>query len=379
MPSLEVAITVILPLTTLFHFLIVVFAVQSPKVSSVGRSSLSSSSVSSQCLSWAALSEISAWASLTMRWVHGWTLVFLSDLKPNSPCCCFWSVCAADRCTSGHLLHDLPGLCWWRAEPEVEAQAPASHHGLSAAAHGLFYQFRQHGHRGAQALQSPAWTTLGSGWVVRLFLCSDPPPTKNYRHWLKQKCICLQFISFCAFSAFTFCIARWKMLKSLCKWCHLCLLQVFFTMSIWECLQFSAQTPSTSWQASMASSQVKLCVSPAPSSCSTCWSSVVCGLSLTVSFIQPWVCWYEYRCVIIILHSRPFQTECELAGSRNLCILQFPVDQRFLIKYRMLSMSPLTFGLLCIRRLPWRPCILPLLHDTILLHNTGTFLPQLVS
>lgn len=72
MLSLEVAISVISPLT-LFRFLFVVFAVQSPKVSSVGRSSLSSSFVSSQCLSWAALLEISAWASLTMRWVHGWT------------------------------------------------------------------------------------------------------------------------------------------------------------------------------------------------------------------------------------------------------------------------------------------------------------------
>lgn len=228
------------------------------------------------------------------------TFVFLSDLKPNSPCCCFWSVCAADWRTSGHLLHDLPGLCWWRAEPEVEAQASASHHGLSATAHGLFYQFRQHGYRGAQALQSPAWTTLRPGWVVGLLLFSFFPRQTLHpliiiaTDWHKSGFVFNSSI----FVPLYFALHD-ERCWSHCKGCHVCLLQVFFTMSIWECLRFSAQTPSTSWQASMALSPVKLCVSPAPSSCSTCWSSVVCGLSLTVRFIQPWVCWVW--CVIIVL------------------------------------------------------------------------------
>lgn len=39
----------------------------------------------------------------------------------------------------------------------------------------------------------------------------------------------------------------------------------------------------------------------------------------------------------------------------------------------------LIFCFYLIRRLPQRPCFLPLLHDTVLLHYIGTFLPQLVS
>lgn len=58
----------------------------------------------------------------------------------------------------------------------------------------------------------------------------------------------------------------------------------------------------------------------------------VVRLSQSVSYNHECV-GYSYRCVIIILHSPPFQTESELAGSRNLCTLQFSVVQRFLFKY----------------------------------------------
>ena len=89
--------------------------------------------------------------------------VFTWHLMPNPPPVASWSVCAADWCTPGHLLHDLPGLCRWRVEPAVETQAPASHHGFPAPADGLFHQLWQHGHCGAKALQSPARAALGSG------------------------------------------------------------------------------------------------------------------------------------------------------------------------------------------------------------------------
>lgn len=138
----------------------------------------------------------------------------------------------------------------------------------------------------------------------------------------------------------------------------------------------------------MASSQGKLCSSLAPSSSSTCWSSVVCGLfPLSLTAV------HDHECVLDMgigvessYHTgricHPFQTECDTACFRNLyifivCLL--PVAQKLLIKCKMLNMFRLTFGLLCIRRLPGRPCFLPLLHDTILLHHASAFLPQLVS
>lgn len=103
---------------------------------------------------------------------------FLLNPKPNSLCyCCFRSVCAADRCSSSHLLHDLPGLCRRCAEPEVETQAPASHHCFPAIAYGLFYQLWKHSHSGAKALQSLAWSALRSGWVAQytsMFFTSNP-------------------------------------------------------------------------------------------------------------------------------------------------------------------------------------------------------------
>lgn len=192
------------------------FTVQSLKESSVGLSSSSSFSVSSQCLSSAALLEISAWASHMMRWVHvvQWPRVsFQSEPHVWPLCALFLPVCTAHRCTSSHLLHDLPWFCRWCAQPPVETQALASHHGFLATAHGLFYQLWQHCHSGAQALQSTARTTLGFGWVV----------------WLSAV-LCLDSL-------------LWSLpLNGVSSF----LLQASCTMSTWECLLYSAQTPSTS-------------------------------------------------------------------------------------------------------------------------------------
>jgi len=74
---------------------------------------------------------------------------------------CFCPVRPADRRSASHLLHDLPGLRRRRAEPALETQAPAAHHGLAASVDGLLHQLREHGHRGAQAFQSPAGAPPG--------------------------------------------------------------------------------------------------------------------------------------------------------------------------------------------------------------------------
>lgn len=93
------------------------------------------------------------------------TNIYLSQLLIGfvSPHVFGWAVCAADWCPSCHLLHDLFGLCWWCAEPALEAQAPSSYHGFSATAHGLLHKLWQYCHSGAQTLQSTAWDAFRSG------------------------------------------------------------------------------------------------------------------------------------------------------------------------------------------------------------------------
>lgn len=82
--------------------------------------------------------------------------------------CPVGSVRAADRCTPGHLLHDLSGICWRCAEPAVETQAPAPYAGFPTPAHGLLHKLWQHGHRSAQTIQSSARTALRSRWAVSM-------------------------------------------------------------------------------------------------------------------------------------------------------------------------------------------------------------------
>lgn len=48
-------------------------------------------------------------------------------------------VCATDWCIVSHLLHDIPGLCWWCSEPSMETQAAAAHYGLPTSPHGLLH------------------------------------------------------------------------------------------------------------------------------------------------------------------------------------------------------------------------------------------------
>lgn len=110
--------------------------------------------------------------------------------------------------------------------------------------------------------------------------------------------------------------------------------------------------PSTSLPASMASSQARLCLFPAPSSSLTCWSLVV---MLTHHHFSHWALPND-RCV---------------DAFKDVCVeLQMCLRRCFLC---------LIFCFFLIRRFPRRPCFLPLLHDTVLLHHISIILPQLVS
>lgn len=131
-------------------------------------------------------------------------------------------------------------------------------------------------------------------------------------------------------------------------------------MSTWACWQFSVLMPSTSWQASTASSQDRHSSSLAPSSSSTCLSLVVSGGFL--SFIN-------IPCSQCFNYVSTHPTKCFFFLNQG----TFPG-----LIYRNVDVIVHTLFDFC-RRLQRRPHFLPLLHAPVLLHNFSTFLPQLVS